>query len=90
MFLSCRSVSSQLNEGEHTDGSKLTRVGLRLHLTFCANCTRYLVQMTALRAALGAARTSEVPADSKGRLCAQFRAWHAGVGKPVAVRPRGR
>jgi hypothetical protein len=90
MFLSCRSVSAQLNESEDSQGSALTRAGIRLHLTFCRHCTRYLVQMTALRAALRAARTSQVPDDTKGLLCAQFRAWHAGVGKSPSVKPHGR
>jgi hypothetical protein len=81
MFLSCRSVSAQLTDGKHAHGPPLTRVGIRLHLTFCKDCTRYLVQMRAVRAALGALRTAEVAAETKARLGEQFRTWHAGLGK---------
>ena len=80
MFLSCRSVAAQLTDGEHT-GTSLTRVGIRLHLTFCRDCTRYLVQMTAVQAALAALRTDDVAAETKIRLGQQFRAWHADLGK---------
>ena len=81
MFLSCRSVAAQLTDGEHTHGPPLTRVGIRLHLSFCKDCARYLVQMTAVKAALSALRTGEVAAETKLRLGEQFRAWHAGLGK---------
>ena len=82
MFLSCRSVAAQLTDGEHNRGTSPTRVGIRLHLTFCRDCTRYLVQMTAVQAALAALRTDDVAADTKVRLGQQFRAWHADLGKP--------
>jgi hypothetical protein len=83
MYFSCRSVAAQLTDGEHLH-SRLTRVGLRLHLTFCGDCTRYLAQMKAVRAALAALRTSGVESETKARLGQQFRQWHAGQGKPGA------
>lgn len=77
MFLSCRSVAAQLSDGEHTHGPRLTRVGIRLHLTFCKDCTRYLGQIRAVQAALAALQTAGVAAETKIRLGQQFRAWHA-------------
>lgn len=81
MFLSCRSVAAQLTDGEHAHGPPLTRVGIRLHLSFCKECARYLAQMRAVQAALAALRTGEVAAETKVRLGQQFRAWHSGLGK---------
>jgi hypothetical protein len=81
MFLSCRSVSSQLTDGEHSHGPALTRLGIRLHLGFCKDCTRYLVQLRAVGAALGSLATGEVRDETKARLAAQYRAWQASLGK---------
>jgi hypothetical protein len=82
MLLTCRSVAAQLTDGEHTHGSPLTRVGIRVHLTFCKDCTRFLVQIRAVQAALAALGSGEVTAEAKVRLNQQFRAWHAGLEKP--------
>jgi len=65
MFLSCRSVAAQLTDGEHTHGPPLIRAGIQLHLAFCGDCARYLVQMRAVQAALAALRTDEVAAETK-------------------------
>jgi hypothetical protein len=47
----------------------------------CGDCTRYLAQLEAVRAALAALRTSGVEAETKLRLGQQFREWHAGRSK---------
>ncbi len=82
MFLSCRSVSTQLTDGELAHCPPLTRAGVRLHLTFCEDCTRYLVQLRAVQAALGALRAGAVSAETKLRFARQFREWHARLEKP--------
>jgi hypothetical protein len=81
MFLSCRSVAAQLTDDEHTHGPPLTRMGIRIHLTLCNGCARYLVQLRAVQAALAALRTGEVATEAKLRLGQQFRAWHADLEK---------
>lgn len=84
MFLSCRSVSAQLTDGEHVHGGALCQMGIRLHLALCENCTRYLAQLRAVQAALAALRTGEVTPETKVRLSVRFQSWQAGLGKPSA------
>jgi hypothetical protein len=78
MALRCRSVIARLPDAEEGRASWLVRAGVRLHLAICGDCSRYLRQLEAVRAALGALAGRGVAAGTKAELTARFRAWRAG------------
>lgn len=72
----------RLTEGEHAQGPPFASWGLRVHLAFCQDCTRYLVQIRAVQAALAALKKGGVAPETRVQLGQRFRAWHAGLGTP--------
>jgi hypothetical protein len=81
-MLFCRSVTAKLTDRRDAHGPWLTRAGIRLHLSVCRDCYRYLRQMKAVQAALAALGEGSVAPDTRARLAERFRAWHAGLPKP--------
>jgi hypothetical protein len=82
MFATCRTVVARLPDHQEGRGSQLARAGVRLHLSFCADCCRYLGQLEAVRGALGALPAAGVSDETRARLLARFRAWRAGAARP--------
>jgi hypothetical protein len=84
MVLTCRAAVAHLTDDQPAPG-------LRLHLAICRDCGRYLQQLTAVRAALGALRGPGVGGEAaegegggqavsprtRALLAARFRAWRA-------------
>jgi hypothetical protein len=79
MVPGCRTLITELTAYEEGAGSGLRRAGVKLHLAVCGDCSRYLDQARALRAALGALATGAVAPPIRDRLLERFRAWHAAL-----------
>lgn len=50
-MLSCREATELLSQGQERRLGLRERLGLRLHLMFCAGCTNFRRQLDILRAA---------------------------------------
>lgn len=53
-MLRCSEVVRLISSDEYLSAGLLKRLGIRLHLAMCKNCTRYLKQLRAIAAALRA------------------------------------
>jgi hypothetical protein len=79
MVPGCRTLIAELTAYEEGAVSRLERAGVKLHLALCGDCSRYLRQARAVRAALGALATGSVAPQTRDRLLERFRAWHAAL-----------
>jgi hypothetical protein len=82
MVPSCRTLVAELTDFEEGAGTHLARAGVKLHLALCGDCTRYLEQARAVRAALGGLAAETIAPQTRARLLEGFRAWHAGRSRP--------
>ena len=59
----CSEVVRLISSDEYLTGSPLKRLGIRLHLAMCRNCTRYVRQLRALAAAVREAGCAASPSE---------------------------
>jgi hypothetical protein len=62
----CSEVVRLISSDEYLSASPLKRLGIRLHLAMCRNCTRYVRQLRALGAAVRAAGSTGSPSEVEG------------------------
>jgi hypothetical protein len=84
MIPTCRTLILNLTEHEEDDGTWLKRAGVKLHLSLCGECYRFVSQSSLVRAALAGVPAKPISPDTKALLMDRFRAWsarHGGAGK---------
>jgi hypothetical protein len=75
----CRTLIRELTDHEEGVGTAIERAGVKLHLALCGDCTRYVEQARAVRAALGTLASGAIAPQTRARLLERFRAWHASL-----------
>lgn len=78
MVPSCKNIVLKLTEMEEGHASWAIRTGIRVHLSYCKHCRRYVNQMRAMQRALRViAEEDAVAANVEAALLERFAAWHA-------------